>query len=155
MKIKALFFLLLTLTLPNCGFKAVDQNFLKDFKFVETNITGDNRLNYLLRNRLKVESENATKSIKVEINTSKNKTIKEKNIQNEITKYEIKILANVKYYFIEDNKSGEFSISKSENYNVGSKYSDTVNNEKKLIKTLIKDIADEILENLKLSIDEL
>ena len=155
MNIKTSIFLLLLIALTGCGFKAVDQNFLKEFKFVETNISGDKRISYLLRNKLKIENKNATKSLKINIIALKTKTIKEKNIQNEITKYEIKIDANVEYYVVEANKNGKFLISKKENYNVGSRYSETLNNEKKLTKTLVNDIKEQILKSLKLNLDEL
>ena len=37
--------------------------------------------------------------LSITLNTKKDKTIKEKNIKNEITKYEIAITSNVEFFF--------------------------------------------------------
>ena len=63
--------------LTSCGFKIVEQNYLKDY-LIDTNITGDKRISYLLRNQLRIGNEQASKSIKLNIETKKNKVIREK-----------------------------------------------------------------------------
>ena len=141
--------------LLSCGFKVVDQNFLKNIEISEANITGDKRIAYLLRNKLKTRNSNGSRSIKLNIEIKKLKQIKEKNIQNEITKYEITIITNVEFDLVEENKSDKFSVSKKNNFSVTDQYSGTLNNEKNLIKNLIDDIADDIIENLAIKIDDL
>jgi len=155
MRSKFLIIVLISTLLMSCGYSIVDQTFLKDYKFVNTGISGDKKIVYLLRNKLKKENKNASKSIKIDINTKKLKQIKEKNIQNEVTKYEVTITAIVKYYLLEENKSGEFKVRKNDNYAVGTRYSETLNNEKKLINNMVKELADQILENMVIRIDEL
>ncbi len=141
--------------LANCGFQIVDQNYFKEYKFVETKITGDKRVAYLLRNKLRVGNETASKSIKLALTTKKQKEIKEKNIQNEVTKYEITITANINYDVIDSGSSGTLEISKQGSYAVSEKYSDTLNNEKRLIKDLVNNISDQILRDLSLKLNDL
>ena len=45
---------------------------------------------------------------------------------------------------IDENKKGEFTVSKKGSFDVSKKYSDTLNNEKKLMNLLINDISEEI-----------
>ena len=54
MKLKII--ILLIFIFPSCGFKAVNQNYLNEY-LIQTNITGDKRINYLLRNELRIGNE--------------------------------------------------------------------------------------------------
>ena len=146
---------LILIILSSCGYNVVSQNYTDKYKFLETNITGDKRIIYLLRNKFKLGNENAPKSIKLNINTTKQKNINEKNIQNVITKYEIVVTANVKFYILEDNFSEEFITSKSGIYSVSDRHSETVNNEKKTIKNIVNDISDQIQKNLIMKLNDL
>ena len=145
----------LLLILNSCGYKIVNQNYFKNYKILEINVTGDKRVAYLIRNKLNTGNQSGAKSIKLDINTKKIKNIKEKNIQNEITKYEITISTEISFYLLENGLSGKFSISKNGDYFIEDKYSDTLNNEKKLVKNLVNDISEQILRNLQIKIDEL
>jgi len=154
MKTNFLFLFITYILLASCGFKVVDQNYFSKYRVQEIVATGDKRINYLLRNNLKIENKNALETLKLELETEKTKKIKEKNIQNEITKYEIIVETKVKYYAIEKNKSSEFIVLKNGDYIVSSRYSETLNNEKKLIKNLINDISDQIIKNLIIKLNE-
>ena len=112
-------------------------------------------MDYLIRNKLNTGNQSGSKSIKLDINSKKIKNIKEKNIQNEITKYEITISTEISFYLLENGLNGKFSISKNGDYFIEDKYSDTLNNEKKLVKNLVNDISEQILRNLQIKIDEL
>ena len=67
------------------------------------------------------------------------------SIKNETTKFEISISAVVQY---RSDENGRFEISKKGDYNVASQYSQTLTNEKKLVKTLSESIAENIIEEL-------
>ena len=83
-----IFFLLL---FYGCGFKVVDQN-ISNFDIVEIKTTGDNRINFKIKNRLLYNSKkNFGKPLILEIKTEKNKSIKERNLKNQITKYEVQL----------------------------------------------------------------
>mgnify|MGYP005995458361 CR=1 FL=1 len=155
MKLKLIITTLSLMIVANCGYKVVNQNYLDKYAFTEITINGDNRISYLLRNNLKRVNKEAAKNIKLDLTVNKTKSIKEKNIQNQITKYKIDITADVKYYIIEENKSENFNVSKSGDYVVNKRYSTTLNNEKQLIKSLVNDISEQIFTNLKINLNEL
>ena len=154
MKTKLIFITSIFLLITNCGFNIVNQNYLSQYNIIENEITGDNRVSYLLKNKLKIKNNEAKKSIKLEINLDKDKKIKEKNIQNEVTKYEIILLANVKFQVPEDNKIGNFVITQNGNYVVNDKYSITLENEKILIKDLVNNLSQKIIENLSIKLND-
>ena len=52
----------------------------------------------------------------------------------------------MKFEEINKNVSGSFSVNKSGDYNVGSQYSQTLNNEKKLTELLTDKLSEEILD---------
>ena len=135
--------------LSSCGFKVVNYSDLINFEIKEISTSGDERINYLLKNKLSFSSKkDEARSIIIEIDTKKKKTVKEKNIKNEITKYLISINIEVKFEEINKNVSGSFSVNKSGDYNVGSQYSQTLNNEKKLTELLTDNLSEEILDEL-------
>lgn len=145
--INLVFFLLL---LTSCGFEVVKNTY--GFNILEINAEGNKKISYALKNRIKINNSDLNKNfIKINIDSEKVKLIKEKNIQNKITKYEIKIVSNVKYMILPENITKILTINKAANYNVADNKVETLNNEKKLIDNLIDEIADEIL--LKISLD--
>lgn len=145
--INLVFFLLL---LTSCGFEVVKNTY--GFNILEVNAEGDKKISYALKNRIKINNSDLNKNfIKINIDSEKVKLIKEKNIQNKITKYEIKIVSNVKYMILPENITKILTINKAANYNVANNKVETLNNEKKLIDNLIDEMADEIL--LKISLD--
>ena len=148
--------LLLIILLSNCGFKVVTKDDFGDYKVKEILTTGDSRISFDLKKKvINNSSEYSQNLIRVNMNVKKTKEIKEKNIQNEITKYNISITAKVNFYFLEDGISGEFQISKERNYDVSDSYSTTLTREKSVIKNLVKDISDQIIKNLQVKLNEL
>lgn len=130
-----------------CGFKPVNLN--TNFKISEINTTGDQRLNYKIKNKLLIsESKDNELIIEISLNTNKNKVIKEKNISNEITKYEINIITQVEYRATKGDDLKAFTVTKNGSYEVSSRHSDTLSNEKSLEESLINEVSDEIIERL-------
>ena len=88
--------IILIFLISNCGFKVVDQSKLINFKVDSISISGDNRVSYIIKNKLLPYSKNNEKKIiNLDIEVKKTKDIKEKNIKNEITKFQISITMNV------------------------------------------------------------
>ena len=138
--------IILIFLISNCGFKVVDQSKQINFKVDSISISGDNRVSYIIKNKLLPYSKNNEKKIiDLDIEVKKTKDIKEKNIKNEITKFQISIITNVQYG---DDFSEKFAILKKGDYSVTNQYSQTLNNEKKLIKTLSENLAEELIEKL-------
>ena len=149
MKSSVLINTLVLIILSSCGFKVVNYSDLINFEIKEISSSGDERINYLLKNKLSFSSKkNEARSIIIEINTKKKKTVKEKNIKNEITKYKIAVDSNVKFKEISGNSSIEFSVNRNGDFDVDNQYSQTLTNEKKLIDLLANGIADEILTEI-------
>jgi len=134
----------------------INNNQLKEFSIADITTTGDKKINFNIRNKLLFNSkDNARKLIKIKLNTTKNKSIKEKNIKNEITKYEIVINVKVEFNVVMKNDFKNITVSKSGDYSVAEQYSQTLNNEKNLIEYLSEDIAEEILGELALKLNDI
>ena len=138
-----IFFIVLT----SCGFKVINKD-LYNFTIKEIISAGDDKINFIIRNKIKTQSNDNKYNIKLDLNSKKTKDIKEKNIKNEITKYQITVLVNINYIVVELSKVGNFVVEKSRSYNVENQYSQTVTNENNLIEALSKEISDEITNNL-------
>ena len=141
------------LILTNCDYKIANKSF--DYYLSEITSSGDSQINYQIKNVLTNDKRNKNKSLKIDIDTKKNKTINEKNIRNKVIKYKIDIITNVKYEVIEKDLEGSFKVSKSGTYDVAQKYSDTLKLEKKLIRSLVRDLANEIEFNLRSRVNDL
>ncbi len=147
MKFKLISIIFLAVFINNCGFKVVDSRV--DFKIIDIITTGDKKISYNLKNKLLLNSNNNNeKSIKIILNTNKKKSIYERNIKNEITKYSIKITSNVELINLSNGKTDKFSVSNDGIFNVGLRHSSSRNNENQLISLLTEDILEKILSNL-------
>ena len=152
-KIFVTFFLFILLA--NCGFKVVKN--LKELNFNITEIVtkGDERTNFKIKNTILSKSKNDSENlISLVLDSNKTKTIKEKNINNSITKYEIIIATKVSYK-INNNEKNDFEKIKTGIFNVSDKYSQTINNEKNLVKLLTSELSAEIINELIRSSNEL
>ena len=140
------------LVLSNCGFKLAQNTY--DFSIVDINTSGDKNISYLLKNKLNFGSREKSNQLEIEIFSKKIKTIKEKNITNQITKYEVKIVSRINYKTLPNGDLNNFTISKFGDFSVTSEHLNTLNNEKKLIEVLINVIAEEILLNLSIKLND-
>lgn len=154
MKLKILIIIFCMILTSNCGFKL--SNVQNNYNISEINTKGDKRINFKLKNKIlkssKKENENL---ILINISTKKEKNIKEKNIGNEITKYEIVVTTNIEFKKISENNFNKFTIIERGDYSISSKYSDTLNSEKRLVNNLINKLSDEIVENLSLKLNDI
>jgi|TARA_B100001063_G_C16653362_1_gene497124 hypothetical protein len=146
-------FMLLSLTTA-CGFKIVKHSELKNFDIAEIITTGEKRINYKIKNKLLSGSKkNVNNLIRIYLDSNKNKEIKEKNIKNEITKYQLTISVHVKYEKINEKNSNSFTITKKGDYSISKQYSQTLNEENNLIELLADNLANEILDELILRLN--
>lgn len=151
---KFFIFLSVIIMLSSCGFKVVNQSANTKYYVEKVNLIGDKRVNYKIRNQLNTSlNDNNKKPIILNLATKKIKKIKEKNIKNEITKYQITLNVNIEIYSRDNTKLDKIILSKSGDFNVVNEYSKTINNEKKLVETLTDEILDDILDKLSSSND--
>ncbi len=157
MKKKFLFSILIILFLTNnCGFKIVKKNEIYNFDINEIITSGDNRINFKIKNNLIFNSKKSEKKlVDIYLDTKKSKEVKEKNINNEITKYQITIASSIKVKELINSNVISFTIVKSGDYSVASQYSQTLTNEKKLIDVLTDDVTEDILLQIALKLDDL
>ena len=87
--------------------------------------------------------------------TKKTKKVKEKNIKNQITKYQITISTVTNYTNVNNNVTEQFTSSKTGDFSVEDQYSQTRSNEKNLINLLSNNLAAEISEVLKLKLNDI
>ena len=146
---KFIFTILVLLLISSCGFKVVNQSSLINFSISKITMAGDKRINYNLKNKiLSTIKDTNNRTINLIINTKKEKTIKDKNIKNEIIKYQIKVSAIVKIKDKNYSNIKPINIEQIGNFDVANQYSQTLNNEKNLIKTLSESLANELIDEI-------
>ena len=152
----SLFFLLLLLPL-GCGFKVLNKSKINTFTIQEIRTGGDNRISQKIKNNLLSYTDRETqKNLIVYLNSKKSKTIKEKNIKNQITKYQIKLDIQVSIQFIGTNQNmKKMNFSASGDYPVANIHSISLSNEKKLIDNLIENISTNILDEIELKLNDI
>ena len=151
-----LFLIICVFILTSCGFKVLDNKALNNFTIRNIETTGDKRINFKIKNNILINTnENSANQLLININTKKNKNIKEKNIKNEIIKYKISIVSSVKINLLEEKKVHKFSVSTSGDYLAADKYSTTLQNEKRLIESLTNDLVDKIKKQINLITNDL
>ena len=148
MKKKIILGTIIIMLLSSCGFKIVDNQQFYNFNITDVNVKGDNKISFILKNNLKEKNNIEKNKVKLDIEVKKNKFIKEKNIQNNIKKYELSVVIDVKYNIDFSNKTGSFTVSKNGYFNVEDQYSKTINNENNLIVSLSNSLVDEIKLNI-------
>ena len=147
---------LIFLLFNNCGFKIVNKSEIYKFDINEIFVSGDNRINFKIKNKLIFGSKKSEKKlVDIYLNTNKSKEVKEKNINNEITKYQISISSNVRVKELMSENEISFTILKTGDYTVASQYSQTLSNEKKLINVLTDDVTENILDSIALKLNDL
>ena len=133
----------------SCGFKVLNKSELSDFNIKELATSGDKRINYKIRNDLLTfNKEDSANILKIELNSKKEKIIKEKNIKNQITKYQIKVNVNMNLNIINRGIKEKINLSTEGSYNVAENNSSTRNNEKKLVENLVSNISQKILDKI-------
>ena len=123
--------IILSLTITNCGFKVIDKSNL-NYDIAEITTTGEKRINFKIKNKLLFNSsKNDKRLLNIDIHSKKIKNVKEKNIKNEITKYELEIIAIVTFSKLNSSEKNKFNIQVSGDYDVANQFSQTLTNEKK------------------------
>ena len=143
--------ILIFILTAQCGYQVVNQKDLRQFYIKSIELEGEKRLNHKIsKNILFYSKESNSNVFNVKIKTNKSKSIIEKNIKNEIVKYQINISSNVEFYNFETGVLFTNTFSERGNFTVGNKNIDTRNSEKKLIEDLTGKISKKIIKKLRL-----
>ena len=150
--IKFLSILSILFFLSGCGFSKVSTLTAANFSIRSIEIEGEKKIGSLIKNELVLYTEkNSENLLDLKLVISKNKSIKEKDIKNKVTKYELNISASMTTRNIKSNDEKTSNFSTSSYYEVDKKYSKTLKNEKDLIKNLAERISKEIFRELSLN----
>ena len=149
--IKIFTYLLIFLFFTNFVFIGIEKARFAEFTIKNVVLTGNNKINFYIKSKLKnnFSSSSSQKEIYLRINSKKTKTIKEKNIKNEITKYRIQVIVDVEVNVDDFNITKRFNLSRNGDYNVTNEQSRTISNqnnlEKYLANTIAEDVSDKII----------
>ena len=149
MKIFSYLILLMIFTY-GCGFKVIKRSNFDNLYIAKVEATGDRKISFNVKNKLNlVEKDEKKKGIILSINTVKNKSVKEKNSKNEITKYLISINSSVE---IKDNSKTlkVLNLREEIDYNVGAQHSQTISNENKAVKAIADSLVKKIIKEISL-----
>ena len=151
-KIKSIILILsIFLFFHSCSYQKMNSVNQKKFFIKEFEVKGDKRESFIIQKKIqRFSNENSTSKIKILIDLKKNKSIKEKNIKNKVTKYNLTLSANVTIIDLNTNTEIKRIFTAQQTYNVDDSYSNTVNNSIEANNSLIETIVDEILDQLRI-----
>jgi|TARA_Y100000389_G_C17232368_1_gene398816 outer membrane lipopolysaccharide assembly protein LptE/RlpB len=156
MKYKFLNIFIFITLLTSCGFKISNQYQQSNFEILEIVTSGDERINFNLKNKLKfISTTDDSKLLKIKLDTKKIKNIKEKNARGEPAKYEINVTTTVSYSIIGELDAAKFTIIKSGDYAASNQYTNTLTNEKTLMRIITEDISNQIIKKVINRINDL
>ena len=145
---KILFLLLAFNFLLSCGYQPLLSIENQKFSIKEFSLEGNKRLGIILRNNL-VTSEKEKNNLTLTIKASKKNEISNKSDTGKVLQYAVSV--NFEVTAIGDNVE-EIILSqvysRKQNYNASDVHLDTLNNEKKVLESMIESIANEILIGL-------
>ena len=143
------FYLLIFLLVTNCGFKTINDPSLNTYTVGDIKIVGDKKIGLIMQNQLMVASSKKSSNVLFFDITIKNeKSIKEKNISNKITKYNLTL--NVTVRIKSENEIYQKNYRQSGSYDVSQNFSDTLRSEKNLETSLAAKISEKVINFLKI-----
>ena len=132
-------------SLNHCGFKVVKYSEDKNYNVINFEDAGNNNINYTIqRNLVRTHNNQNLFDLNISIETILNKNIKEKDISNKVTKYELIVLSKVKILVIDKNKEYEFSISDKGELKASSKINKLKYDENVILLRLANNISKQI-----------
>ena len=139
---KIFFFAIIINLLIGCGYQPILNKDNQNFSISKFNLEGNKRIAGLLKNNL-ISVKNAVNEIELNIKSEKRTAVSNKNQSGKILTYSIKLTFEIA---ASDNKNVLFTkvFTKSQNYSASDVHSDTLNNEKKVVESLIESIASEL-----------
>tara|TARA_B100000963_G_C22581413_1_gene651030 strand:+ start:424 stop:900 length:477 start_codon:yes stop_codon:yes gene_type:complete len=134
----------------SCGFKVSNNALYGEYYIKNIENIQSNKVDFLIKQNLrnKLSNENALKKITLEINNLKTKEINEKNIQNQVTKYELEISSELTLTFLGNMKTYNINVKSKGIYNVSTSHIGTKKNQENLEKYLANKNVEKILKEI-------
>ena len=149
LKLLLIFFSLLLLN--SCGYKKLNSENLNNFKIDKLEINGDKKLTYKLKNNIEIYSfQNSKFLYEIKVNLISTKEAKIKNTAGKIIRYSAKLQADTSITNKKTLNVYQKTFISTNDYDVGSTHSDTLNSEKNAIENNVNYISNEIVKYLKL-----
>ena len=142
-KLNKIFFFAVSINLLlSCGYQPILNKDNQNFSISKFNLEGNKRIAGLLKNNL-ISVKSAVNVIELNIKSEKKTAVSNKNQSGKILTYSITLTFEIT---ASNNKNVLFTkvFTKSQNYSASDVHSDTLNNEKKVVESLIESIASEI-----------
>ena len=129
-----------------CGYQPILNEENQKFSISQFNLEGNKRLGGLLKNNLIVVKKNKN-SLVLDIKSEKKTVVANKSQTGKVLSYALTLNFEIS---ASKNKDIIYSkvFTKTQNYNAADIHSGTLNNEKKLVETLIESIANDLLIEL-------
>ena len=129
-----------------CGYQPILNEENQKFSISQFNLEGNKRLGGLLKNNLIVVKKNKN-SLVLDIKSEKKTVVANKSQTGKVLSYALTLNFEIS---ASKNKDIIYSkvFTKTQNYNAADVHSGTLNNEKKLVETLIESIANDLLIEL-------
>ena len=132
-------------SLNHCGFKVVKYGEDKNYNVINFEDVGNNNINYTIqRNLVRTHNNQNLFDINIRIESILNKNIKEKDISNKVTKYELFVVSKVNILVIDKNKEYEFTISDKGELKASSKINKLKYDENIILLRLANNISNQI-----------
>ena len=139
---KILLFAVCINLLLSCGYQPILNKDNQNFSVSKFNLEGNKRIAGLLKNNL-ISTKKALNVIELNIKSEKKTAVSNKSQSGKVLTYSVTLTFEV-------TASGNENIlfnkvyTKSQNYSAADVHSDTLNNEKKVVESLIETIASEL-----------
>ena len=143
LKLKKIFIFVISINLLlSCGYQPILNKENQNFSITKFNLEGNKRIGGLLKNNL-ISVKKAANLIELDIKSEKRTAVSNKSQSGKILTYSITLTFEIA---ASENKNVLFTkvFTKSQNYSASDVHSDTLNNEKKVIESLIDSIASEL-----------
>ncbi len=139
---KIFFFAIIINLLLGCGYQPILNKDNQNFSISKFNLEGNKRIAGLLKNNL-ISVKNAVNEIELNIKSEKRTAVSNKSPSGKILIYSITLTFEIT---ASNNNNVLFTkvFTKSQNYSASDVHSDTLNNEKKVVESLIESIASEL-----------
>ena len=143
--------LALLLLIQGCSYELINSP-NKEKIFVQTiNVNGDTRSAFIIKKSvMRKSNKESNNRIEIDIDLSEKVSIVEKNIQNHVTKYKINLVAKVSVNDLKSDRDYSKNYSSEKMYDVGDKYSITLENSKQAKKISLDNLINQILDDLNL-----
>ena len=142
-KLNKIFFFVISIhLLLSCGYQPILKKDNQNFSISKFNLEGNKRIGGLLKNNL-IGAKKAINVIELDIKSEKKTAVSNKSQSGKILTYSITLSFEIAAIA---NKNVVFTrvFTKSQNYSASDVHSDTLNNEKKVVESLIESVASEL-----------